>query len=133
MTNKIWLKKFTTREILIFFLSLLVILGTLISFFKKENRAIVITNIFDRSFAGIIESVHYYKDDFGPGIESKIKNFDTVFCFNGINSQHKVWYHDFATKGDSIYKKSLSDSFFIKRKDSIYSFKLIECKQYSSN
>src|SRR6266496_5954284 len=110
MTNKKWFKKFTIKEILIFSLILIITLSFLISFFKKENREVVITDIFNRSFAGIIESVHYYKDDFGPGIESKIKNFDTMFCFNGINSQHKVWYHDFVIKGDFIYKKTSSDS-----------------------
>jgi len=124
------MQKNKIKNILITFLIIAVVISAAKMFFRKQYKLTIITNVFSRSFSDTLAYIHYYKDDFGPGVETGISGLDTPFCFNGINHKNNLWYLDFAAKGDILYKKSYSDSFYIKRKDSIYPFKLIECRQY---
>jgi len=106
----------------------LVSIGILFSLFKKEHRKRVRTDFYSQSVSSIIESIYYYKDDFGSGIATHIKGFDVPFCFKGRNRTLDILYYDTAKEGDSIIKKSNSDSFYVKRNDSIFVFQITECQ-----
>ena len=96
--------------------------------FKKEYKVVFTKDVDSITFNDSIIYVRYYKDDYGPGIETRVKNFDTSFCFSGINHKLNLLYFDYAKKGDVILKEKNSDSFYIKRNDTILGFILFKCQ-----
>jgi secreted Zn-dependent insulinase-like peptidase len=117
----------TTKNILVLILGILITISILTTVFKKEYKVLVLTEIHSLAFNDTIVSVNYFKDDYGSGIETKLKNHDTAFCFSGFSEKLHSIYLDFAKKGDLIIKEKNVDSFFIKRNDSLISFTLSEC------
>ena len=110
-----------------------IVVGMLTTLFKKEYKALVISEIQERSFYDTIISVWYYKDDSGPGTATLLNTNDTPFCFTGTS--HDTFnrlYLGFAKKGDILIKNRFSDTFQIKRADSVFTFDLTTCEQYSA-
>ena len=111
---------------------LLLIIAVVISFFtlifEKEHKVSVIKNIDAFIFNDSIVFVHYYKDDYGPGVETRLKNFDTSFCFSGRNEKVNLLYLDYAKKGDIIIKEKNADTFYVNRNDSTVKFVLSRCQ-----
>jgi hypothetical protein len=87
----------------------------------------VIKNIDELTFNDSIIYVRYYKDDYGPRIETRLKGYDTSFCFSGRNDEMNLLYFDYAKKGDIIVKKRNATVFYIKRNDTTISFTLSKC------
>ena len=119
--------KFKKIEILQFIIFILVLFGILYNLFKKNYKHEVRNDIYSQALSSIIQEVYYFKDDYGSGIATKIEPYEIPFCFTGMNYERNVLYYGFAEKGDSIYKKSNSDTVFIKRENKIYTFKVSPC------
>jgi len=115
------------RNIFILILSVLIIISFFTLIFKKEYKVPVIKNIDQFAFNDSIIYVRYYKDDNGPGIETRLKGYDTSFCFSGRSDEKNTFYFEFAKKGDVIVKEKNANVFFIKRNDITISFILSKC------
>ena len=118
---------FKKIEILQFVIFILVLCGMLYNLFKKNYKHEARDDIYSQAFSSVIQEVYYFKDDYGSGIATKIKSYEVPFCFTGMNYELNVLYFGFAEKGDSIYKKSNSDTILIKRENKIYTFKVSSC------
>lgn len=123
------LKSFTWREIIKAIIVVVVIIGIIMTLFRKENIKNVITGVFEKELDDTIEAVYYYRDDNGPGIATWIKGVDTPYCFNGKNYELNIFYFEYAKEGDVIVKEKSSNVFYVKRDSSLVSFELFECKQ----
>ena len=115
------------KNILLFIFAAFVLIAILTIFLKKDYKRTVIKDINNFSWNDTIMYVRDYKDDQGLIIETRLQNFDTPFCFSGINNKLNILYLDYAKKGDIIIKPKNSDSFSIKKKDTILSFLLSKC------
>ena len=116
------------KDKLIIVLGTLIILATLTTIFKKKNTIVIKKNIDDLTFNDTITRINYYKDDEGSGIETRIKNNDTGFCFSGYNYTFNIVYPAYAKKGDIILKKKYADTFYIKRGKDTINFVLSKCQ-----
>ena len=116
------------KDILILLLGTIIAISTFTLIFKKKYIVVVIKNIDALTFNDSVVYVRTYKDAYGPGVETRLKNHDTPYCFSGRNEKMNLLYFDFAKKGDIIIKKKDADSFYIKRNDSTIGFVLSKCQ-----
>lgn len=116
------------KNILIALFVLVAIVSLFTVVFKKEYKVVVKKDIDAIALNDSIIYVRYYKDDYGPGIETRVKKSDTPFCFSGINHKLNLLYFDYAKKGDVIIKNKNSDSFYIKRNGTTLGFILARCQ-----
>lgn len=117
----------TTKNILSVVFIGLVVFGALSEIFRKQYYANVIRGVYTLNFHDTIQWVRYYKDALGPGIETKFQHRDTPYCFSGYSQSLNDIYLDFAKKGDILFKAPKSDTFYVKRADSVIAFVLSEC------
>ena len=115
------------KKFLVGLLAIVFAISFVTMLFRKEYKLVIIKDIDAINLNDSIIYVRLYKDDNGPGVETKIKNFDTPFCFSGINHKLNLFYFDYAKKGDVIFKAKNSDSFSIKRSDTTIVFLLHKC------
>lgn len=117
------------KNILIVLFVIISVVSLFTVVFKKGYKVVVIKDIDTLTLNDSIIYVRYYKDDYGPGIETRVKNLDTPFCFSGINHKLNLLYFDYAKKGDIIIKEKSSDSFYIKRNNTTLGFVLVKCQE----
>ena len=109
---------------------ILALWGGVLSICRPIYIANKIYDIQDETFCDTIVKVFYAKDDYGPFTSTFFKGKDTPYCFNGTRIDTRMLYSEFAEPGDVLIKKRRTDTFLIKRRDSIIKFSLSLCGQY---
>jgi len=116
------------KNYLIILLSVIIIISALTTIFRKKYKVVIINDLNPFAFSDSITFVSYSKDDDGSGIETKVKNYDTPFCFSGFNAKLHLSYPEYARKGDIILKKKNADTFYIKRNNDTINFVMSKCQ-----
>ena len=116
------------KRVLLFVFIGFVVFSAGSAIFHKPYYANVIKGVYALSFRDTIQWVRYYKDDLGPGVETKFQHRDTPYCFSGSSTMVKDVYFDFARNGDVLLKARNTDTFYVVRGGNNFSFILSECR-----